>query len=64
MNQSTSYVEGILKKHSLTPILIGDGSTVVGQYPSSTTEVTMGSKSTFINRWTEIYNAFNAWLVS
>lgn len=44
MNQSTSYVEGILKKHSLTPILIGDGSTVVGQYPSSTTEVTMGSK--------------------
>ena len=44
MNQSTSYVGGILKKHSLTPILIGDGSTVIGQYPSGTTEVTTGSK--------------------
>lgn len=44
MNQSTQYVEGILKKHSLTPVVIGDGSTVIGQYPSGTTEVTTGSK--------------------
>ena len=34
MNQSTQYVEGILKKHSLTPVVIGDGSTVIGQYPA------------------------------
>ena len=44
MNQSVQYVESILKKHSLTPIVIGDGSSVVGQYPSSTTEVTSDSK--------------------
>lgn len=44
MNQSTQYVENILKKHSLTPIVIGDGSSIVGQYPSSTTEVTSDSK--------------------
>jgi len=47
MNQSTTFVKEMLTSHSLTPIIIGDGKTVIDQYPSAKTEVT-GSSRVFI----------------
>lgn len=43
-NQSSEYVEELLKKHSVTPIIIGDGETVIDQYPIAKTEVTSSSR--------------------
>ena len=39
INQSTSFVSQELGKHSVTPIIIGDGGTVVNQYPAAGNEV-------------------------
>lgn len=39
INQSTNFVSQELGKHSVTPIIIGDGTSVIGQYPASGNEV-------------------------
>jgi len=44
MNQSTEFAEKILTEHQLTPLLIGDGDTVMSQYPKSKTEVSSKSR--------------------
>lgn len=43
-NQSTAFAKEMLTSHSLTPIIIGDGKTVVDQYPSAKTDVTGNSR--------------------
>jgi len=44
INQSTSYVQKILESHSVTPVVIGDGNTVIAQYPDAGSEVTNSSR--------------------
>lgn len=44
MNQSVDYVKNILTEHQLTPLFIGDGKTVIEQYPKSKTEVSSKSR--------------------
>lgn len=44
MNQSVNYAQDILKKHQLTPLVIGDGQTIINQYPRAQTEVSSKSR--------------------
>ena len=44
MNQSTTFAKSILNKHSLEPLVIGNGSTVIGQYPKAGTEISSHSR--------------------
>lgn len=44
INHSVDFTSSILTNHSLTPIIIGDGNTVIDQYPSAYTELTSGSR--------------------
>lgn len=43
-NQSQSYVKEILTSHQLTPIFVGDGKTVLSQYPMAKSEVSAKSR--------------------
>lgn len=43
-NQSTEYAKNILTEHQLTPLIIGDGKTVMDQYPKAKTEVSSKSR--------------------
>lgn len=43
-NQSTTFAKEMLTSHSLTPIIIGDGKTVIDQYPTAKTDVTGNSR--------------------
>ncbi|MGN1277416.1 MAG: penicillin-binding transpeptidase domain-containing protein, partial [Floccifex sp.] len=53
-NQSTQYVSTYLSEHQLTPIVIGNGDTIIGQYPHSQTEVTSKSRIFLQTNGTEI----------
>ena len=44
MNQSSEYAKNILTQHQLTPLIIGDGETVINQYPKAKTEVSSKSR--------------------
>ncbi len=44
INQSVEFAENILTEHQLVPIIIGDGDTIIGQYPQSKTEVSSNSR--------------------
>lgn len=44
MNQSKVYVNDILKSEHLSPVFVGDGDIVIGQYPKSETEVSSNSR--------------------
>ena len=44
MNQSTEFAKSILTKHQLSTLLIGDGDTVIDQYPKAKTEVSSQSR--------------------
>ncbi len=44
INQSVSYTKNILSSHSLTPIVISNGSTVTAQYPAAKTVMTTDSR--------------------
>lgn len=44
MNQSVDFVNKMLSSHSLTPVVIGDGKTVIDQYPKSKSEVSSQSR--------------------
>ncbi len=48
INHSTQFVKDTLTNHSLTPIIIGDGDTVIDQYPQSQTVLT-GNSRVFIS---------------
>ncbi len=48
LNKSVNDAKNIIESKGLTPIIIGDGDTVIGQYPSKNTSVLVGSK-VFIN---------------
>jgi Cell division protein FtsI/penicillin-binding protein 2 len=43
-NQSTEHVKKILTDHQLTPIIVGDGKTILSQYPKAKTEVSSQSR--------------------
>lgn len=43
-NQSTDFVTKTLKNNQLTPVIIGDGKSVIDQYPKSKTEVSSQSR--------------------
>lgn len=43
-NQSVDFAKNILTQHQLTPLVIGDGDTVIDQYPKSKTEVSSKSR--------------------
>lgn len=43
-NQSVDYVKQTLTNHQLTPLFIGDGNTILDQYPKSKTEVSSKSR--------------------
>lgn len=43
-NQSVDFAKGILTQHQLTPLIVGDGNTVIDQYPKSKTEVSSKSR--------------------
>lgn len=43
-NHSVDFANSILTSHSLVPVIIGDGTTVLNQYPSAYTELTSGSR--------------------
>ena len=43
-NQSTEFAKNVLTQNQLTPLMIGDGSTVVDQYPKAKTEVSSKSR--------------------
>lgn len=53
-NQSTHYVSTYLSEHQLTPIVIGNGDTIIGQYPHSQTEVTSKSRVFLQTNGTEV----------
>ena len=44
MNQSTEFAKSVLTKHQLSTLLIGDGDTVIDQYPKAKTEVSSQSR--------------------
>lgn len=44
LNQSVNYAKDILTKHQLTPLVVGNGKTILGQYPRATTEVSAKSR--------------------
>lgn len=43
-NQSVNYAKSMLSKSSLTPVIIGDGKTVIGQYPEENTTITSSTR--------------------
>ncbi len=44
LNQSVTYAKDILSSHQLTPLIIGDGTTIIDQYPKAQTEVASKTK--------------------
>lgn len=44
MNQSVTYAKNQLSKAGLTPTVIGDGSSVIGQYPDAKTTITNSTR--------------------
>jgi penicillin-binding protein 2B len=44
MNQSITYAKSTLSQNGLSPIVIGNGSTVIGQYPESGTTITNSTR--------------------
>lgn len=44
MNHSTTYAKELLSSHSLAPIIVGNGDTIINQYPSAKTELTGNSR--------------------
>jgi penicillin-binding protein 2B len=48
LNKSVNDAKSLIESKGLTPIVIGDGDTVIGQYPNKSTSVLVGSK-VFIN---------------
>ncbi len=43
-NQSQTYVKEMLASHQLTPIFVGDGKTILSQYPMAKSEVSAKSR--------------------
>ena len=54
MNQSVSYVKSKLDSKSLHVYIIGNGNTVIEQYPSATSKVSKGDKVFIKTNGTEI----------
>ncbi len=44
INHSVSYSQKMLQNHSISPIVIGNGDTVIGQYPEAKTSVSSSNK--------------------
>lgn len=44
INHSVDFASDLLTSNSLTPIVVGDGDTIINQYPSAKTELTGGSR--------------------
>ena len=44
LNQSVQYAQNILTKHQLTPLVIGNGKTILNQYPNAQIEVSAKSR--------------------
>lgn len=53
-NQSVSFVEKVLTKQQLTPLFVGNGDTIIGQYPKSKVEVSSQSRVFLQTNGTEI----------
>lgn len=44
INQSTAFVKTVLNQHQLEPLIIGNGDTVIDQYPKAKSEVSSRSR--------------------
>lgn len=44
LNQSTKYAQDILTNNQITPLIIGDGDTIINQYPRAQIEVSAKSR--------------------
>lgn len=44
LNQSVDYAKNLLTSHQLVPIVIGDGKTIINQYPRANTELSGKTK--------------------
>ena len=44
LNQSVNYAQDILTQNQVTPIIVGDGKTIINQYPRAEIEVSAKSR--------------------
>ena len=54
MNQSVTYAKSQLSKAGLSPIVIGDGTSVIGQYPDAKTTITNSTRVMFATNGAKI----------